>query len=287
MTSDTDRRKGYLITLLGVFWLSPDALVLRLIDTDAFSIIAFRGGFAVITLSAILLWRDGKSAACKFIAGGSGMIVVGLTYAINSAAFVYAIENTSVADVLVILAATPFVAAILGWFLLGEVPSRMTSIAIVLGGLGVSVSAVGGISGGSTIGILAAIVTTVLLAAQFTMLRYWPRVDNVAAVLIGSAVMGCIGFQIGDPLSLEGTPFLLAIMLGLFLTPIAYTLVTIGPRYLSSAEVSLTMLLETALGPLWVWLALSEEPPLTALLGGAIIIIAVVVASYSAFRSSS
>lgn len=287
MINQRDRRKGYLITLLGVLWLSPDALVLRLIDADAFSIVAFRGGLAVITLSLVLIWRDGRNALAKFLKGGWPMVIIGLVYAINSAAFVYAIEKTSVADVLVILAATPLVAAVLGWWLLNEIPSRMTALAIALGGLGVTISAVGGITGGSTIGIIAAIVTTALLAAQFTMLRYWPHVDNVAAVLAGSAVMGVIGFQLGDPLSLEGTSLMFAMLLGLCLTPIAYTLVTIGPRYLSSAEVSLTMLLETALGPLWVWLILREEPPFTALVGGAIIILAVVVASYSAFRRSA
>ncbi len=284
MTTDLDRRKGYLITLLGVFWLSPDSLVLRLINADAMSVIAYRGGLAVITLSLILFWRDGRNALAKFIAGGWPMIVVGVTYAINSAAFVYAIEKTSVADVLVILAATPLVAAILGWLFLREVPAKMTMIAIALGGLGVTISAVGGITGGSAIGIVAAIVTTVLLAGQFTMLRYWPRVDNVAAVIVGSAMMGVMGFVWGEPLALEGTSLLLAIVLGLLLTPLAYSLVTIGPRYLSSAEVSLTMLLETALGPLWVWLVLSEQPPFTALVGGAIIVLAVIVASYSAFR---
>ena len=287
MNSDLDRRKGYLITLLGVFWLSPDSLVLRLINTDAMSIIAFRGGLAVITLSLILLWRDKGNALTKFIAGGWPMIIIGVTYAINSAAFVYAIEKTSVADVLVILAATPLVAAILGWAFLREVPAKMTMLAIALGGLGVTVSAVGGITGGSTLGIIAAIITTVLLAGQFTMLRYWPQADNVAAVIVGSAMMGVMGLVWGDPLALEGTPLFLAIILGLLLTPLAYSLVTIGPRYLSSAEVSLTMLLETALGPLWVWLVLSEEPPFTALIGGAIIVFAVIVASYSAFRSTS
>ncbi len=286
MNADESRRRGYLITLLGVLWLSPDALVLRLIDSEAINILAYRGGLAVIPLTLYLFWRDGRTALMKLIRGGWPMVVIGLMYALNSGAFVYAIEKTSVADVLVILAATPLVAAGLGWALLGEIPGRLTSLAIALGGLGVCVSAVGGITGGSTIGIAAAIVTTVLLAAQFTLLRYWPQVDNVAAVIVGSAALGFTGILIGDPLSLEGPSQVMAICLGLFLTPIAYTLVTIGPRYLSSAEVSLTMLVETALGPLWVWLVLHEQPPVTALLGGGIIILAVILASVSAFRSS-
>jgi len=286
MNAGTDRRKGYLITILGVLWLSPDALVLRLINTDAFSIVAYRGSLAFVTLALFLCWRDGRAVVGRFIRGGWPMVIIGLLYAVNSAAFVYAIEMTTVADVLVIVAATPLVAMILGWFLLGEVPGRATLIAIALGALGVAVSTIGGITGGNTIGIIAAIVTTTLLAAQFTLHRYWPAVDNVAAVALGSLVMGIMGLSLGDPFSLEGTPLLLAILLGLFLSPIAYTLVTIGPRYLSSAEVSLTLLLETALGPLWVWLVLREEPPTTALIGGALIVVAVVVASLSAFRSS-
>lgn len=286
MNTAQDRRKGYLITLLGVFWLSPDALVLRLIDTDAFSIIAYRGGLAVITLCIFLAWRDGRDALNRFLRGGWPMLLIGVLYAINSAAFVYAIEKTSVADVLVIVAATPLVAAILGWLLLGEIPSKIIATAIALGGIGVAISTIGGISGGNTIGIIAAIITTALLATQFTLLRYWPQVDNVAAIITGSAIMGLMGLTLGDPFALEGIPLVLALCLGLFLSPIAYTLVTVGPRYLSSAEVSLTMLLETALGPLWVWLVLREEPPATALIGGALIVGAVVIASGSAFRSS-
>lgn len=282
-----DRRKGFLITFLGVMWLSPDALVLRLINADAFSIVAFRGALSCVTLGAFLLWRDDGRSVAKLRAGGWRMVVIASMYALNSALFVFAIEASSVADVLVILAATPLVAAGLGWLILREVPSRLTSLAIGLGGIGVAISAVGGVSGGSALGIAAAVMTTILLAGQFTMLRKWPQVDNVAAVFVGSILMALVGVTIGDPWSLEGASLIWAIILGLCLTPIAFTLVTVGPRYLSSAEVSLMMLLETAFGPLWVWLVLSEEPPISALIGGAVIVAAVCVASLSAFRRAA
>lgn len=279
-----DRRKGYLITFLGVMWLSPDALVLRLIDADAFTIIAFRGSLSVVTLGVFLLWRDGSAILTKLTRGGWRLLVVACMYGINSATFVSAIEHSSVADVLVILAATPLVAATLGWLLIGEHPDRRTSVAIALGALGVLISAIGGVSGGGGYGMMFAVSTTVMLAAQFTALRLWPQVDNVAAVLIGSIFMGILGWTFGEPLSLSGAPLMWAIFLGLFLTPIAFTLVTVGPRYITSAEVSLMMLLETAFGPLWVWLALGEAPAKTALIGGAIIVLAVCITAASAFR---
>ena len=278
------RRRGYAITILGVIWLSPDALVLRLIGGEAMDVIGWRGGLSVVTLSALLVWRDGASAGRRLAAGGWPMVAVGLLYGLNSAAFVGAIELSPAADVLVIIAATPLVAALLGWLFLRELPDRVTMAAILLGAAGVGISAVGGVAGGSPLGIALAIATVVLLAGQFTALRYWPQVDNVAAVLVGSALMGAAAWAFADPLAIQGEARGWALLLGLALTPIAFTLVSTGPRYLTSAEVSLMMLLETALGPLWVWLVLDEAPPRTALIGGAVVIAAVALSALAAAR---
>ena len=284
LPANANRRRGYLITLLGVIWLSPDALVLRLIDSETFAVLGWRGGLAALVLIAFLLLRDGPGFWRKIIAQGWPLLVLALSYAINTATFVGAIANSSVADVLVILAATPFVAAALGWLFIRETPTPRTLAAIILGAIGVVIAAAGGVSGGSPLGIFLAVSTTIMLAMQFTLLRVWPHLDNVAAVVIGSIAVAALSFAVSDPFSIEGVHRFWAIVLGLVLTPVAFTLVMIGPRYLPAAEVSLMMLLETALGPLWVWLVLSEAPSLTALSGGVLIIIAVLVAASSAFR---
>ena len=276
-----DRRFGYFVTILGVVWISPDALLQRLIDDEPMRILGWRGMLSVLVLWVYLRWRNG---GWRFSVVGWRIWVLAASYGLNSTAFVLALHMASVADVLVILAATPLFGAILGWFVLGEVPGGRVQGAIALGMVGVIVAAVGGISGGAGLGMLLAAITTILLAVQFTLLRLWPWIDNVAAVLLGSAMMGGIGFLGSDPLAMQGPSLAWCIVLGLFLTPIAFTLVTIGPRHIGGAEVSLLMLLETALGPLWVWLALGEEPQQTALIGGAIIVMAVVMAASSAFR---
>lgn len=277
------KRFGYLVTTLGVLWLSPDALMQRLIDGDAIAIVGWRGALSMVTLALYLFWRDGSGAIARLRAGGWRLLLLAMFYAINSSAFVLAIDLSSVADVLVILAATPLCAAVLAWFVLREVPDRRTSLAIVIGAVGVLIAAVGGVSGGSPLGMALAVLTTLNLAAQFTMLRRWPQVDNVAAVFVGSFVMAIIGFTFAEPLAMEGMSLFWACVLGLCLTPVAFTLVTVGPRYIGAAEVSLLMLLETALGPLWVWLAMGEVPATTALIGGAIIVLAILVSASSAF----
>lgn len=278
-----DRRFGYLVTILGVMWLSPDALVQRLIDGDALAVIGWRGALSMVTLALFLRWRDGAAAGARLRAGGWRLLVLASLYATNSAAFVLAIDLSSVADVLVILAATPLCAAVLAWFVLREVPDRRTALAIAIGMLGVVIAAAGGVSGGAPAGMALAVLTTVNLAAQFTMLRRWPQVDNVAAVFTGSFLMALAGFALADPLAMKGAQLFWAFVLGLFLTPVAFTLVTVGPRHIGAAEVSLLMLLETAFGPLWVWLATGEVPATTALLGGAVIVAAIGVSASSAF----
>ena len=282
-TTPRQRRFGYLVTTLGVLWLSPDALMQRLIEGDAVAIVGWRGALSMVTLALYLLWRDGAETVSRLRAGGWRLLVLAMLYAINSSAFVLAIDLSSVADVLVILAATPLCAAVLAWFVLREIPDRRTCLAIVIGAVGVLIAAIGGVSGGSPLGMALAVLTTLNLAAQFTMLRRWPLVDNVAAVFVGSFVMAIIGFTFADPLAMEGMSLFWACILGLFLTPVAFTLVTVGPRYIGAAEVSLLMLLETALGPLWVWLVMSEAPASTALIGGAIIVLAIIVSASSAF----
>lgn len=281
------KRFGYLITIVGVVWISPDALMQRLIEADPVAIIGWRGGLSALTLSLFLLWRDGAGVVKRVRGGGWRLLVLACLYAMNSAAFVLAIHYSSVADVLVILAATPLCAAVLAWFVLREVPDGRTSLAIFIGAVGVVIASVGGIVGGAPLGMAMAVLTTVNLAAQFTMLRRWPQVDNVAAVFIGSLFMGIAGFSLADPLAMEGASLFWACILGLCLTPIAFTLITVGPRYIGAAEVSLLMLLETALGPLWVWLALGEVPATTALIGGVIIVVAIAVAASSGFRRTA
>jgi len=282
-SASEQRRFGYMITILGVIWISPDALLQRLIVADPVAIIGWRGALSAVTLGVFLYWRDRGAGLSRLLAGGWRLLVLSALYAINSGAFVLAIHYASVADVLVILAATPLCAAILAWFVLHEVPDGRTMLAIVIGAVGVLIAAIGGITGGSPLGMALAVLTTLNLAAQFTMLRRWPQVDNVAAVFVGSIAMGIVGFTLAAPLEMQGMSLFWACVLGLCLTPIAFTLVTVGPRYIGAAEVSLLMLLETALGPLWVWLVMGEVPARTALIGGAVIIAAIAVSASSAF----
>jgi len=281
------RRKGYFLTILGVLWMSPDALLLRLIDSHALEIIGWRAGLTALVLLMYLYWRDGRALFAKMLAQGSGLLIVTALYSINSVSFVSSIVYAGVADALVIIASTPLWAALFSYLILREILSVRTALAIFLGAVGVFITASGGLNGGSALGMAFALATSISLAIQFTLLRKWEIVDPVAGIFLGSIVTCCIAFAFSDPMSIQGEARFWAIILGLFLSPIAFTLVSIGPKYIPSAEVSLIMFLETLLGPLWVWMALGEEPSRTALIGGAIILLGVGITTISAFQGKT
>ena len=275
MTPHSDRAKGLAITALGVFILSPDSLLIRLIDADAGTVTAWRGGFSFLALALWLLWRDGRAAFAAHRRGSWPEWAVSILFGSSTYFFVAAINNTTAANVLVTIAAAPIMAALLGRAFLGERLSALTWGAIAIGLLGVGIAGQGGLAASGAPGIGFALVTAFSLAVQFTVLRRAPGTDNVAAIAVGALISSLIGCAVGDPLSLPADRFIWAALVGLIVSPVSFALITYGPRFLSGAEVSLIMLLETALGPLWVWAFLHETPGRSALIGGAVVACAV------------
>lgn len=282
-----DRQRGYSLTVLGVLWLSPDALLLRMIGADALDLLGWRTGLSALVLLAFMFWRDGWQVWEKMKRQGWRLAFLALLYGLNSYAFVAAIEHSSVADALVIIASTPLIAAVMSYLILKEIVSLRTAIAIMIGAVGVGITAYGGLSGSTPFGMAMAALCALMLAASFTLLRAWREVDPVASIMLGSAGAAVFSFGFADPMVIEGASLFWAFVLGLILAPISFALISIGPKYIPSAEVSLIMLLETLLGPLWVWAALGEVPAMTAILGGLTIMLAVAITASSAFRRSA
>jgi drug/metabolite transporter (DMT)-like permease len=198
--------------------------------------------------------------------------------------FVYSIHNTAVANTLVIIAAAPLFAAILSRVFLGEGvrPETWAATLIVLGGIAVVFW--DGLAQGTWDGDLAALMTALCLAGNFTILRHRKHIDMVPATALGGFIAAAVLLAIGAaaPLAPDGRDWLVLAVLGVFVVPVAFGLITIGPRYITAPEVGLLMLVETVLGPLWVWLALGERASALSLTGGAVVL--VTLAAYFTWR---
>lgn len=270
------RARGFALVGLGVFVLSWDSLMLRLIGADAWTLAFWRAALSGVSIALLVAAIHGRGTLAAFLGVGRAGLGAALFYAVNAVAFCLAISNTSVANTLLILAATPLFAALLSGPILGERLARQTWLAIGAATLGIAVLVSGSLEPSMTrqslAGDLAALATAAGLAVYFTLLRLGGKRDMTPVLAISAVPTVLICLPFAAPLALSGEAAWMMAGNGLLLVPAAFVLISRGPRYIAAAEVGLLMLLESVLGPVWVWLALGEEAGPRTLLGGGIVL---------------
>jgi len=281
----SNHAKGLLIVGAGVVAISPDALIIRLVHMEPLAIAFWRAllmGFGFVAL-ALILYR--RRTAQRFRSMGRvGLAAAGFS-AISGVLFVTSITHTAVANTLVILAASPMFAAVLSAIFLGDRISPVTWGASALILVGVAIIVHGSLDTSSLEGDLAALGASLSTSGLLVVLRHHPGADPVPGVALG-------GFLAALAVSPGVTDFrptahdlALLMLLGLLLLPVAIALIMRGPRYLTAPEVGLMMLLETILGPLWVWIVIGDQPSGYSLLSGALIVSVLAAHSILALRA--
>ncbi len=269
-----EHSKGYLITGGGVLVLSPDALLIRLLGDAPWDILFWRGlGFALVVLAVVAV-RHGRRLPAACLAVGPPGLVIGPLFALGTVFFLLSITHTSVANTLVIIATAPLFAALVSFVLMGEMLALSTALAIATGLLGVVITVWGSLGAGRLLGDFAALGTAVCMALNFTLIRRARHRDLMPVYALSGLLITLAALPFAEPFAFTGAQWGWLALLVLVVHPVAFLLITLGPRYLTAPEVSLLMLLETVLGPLWVWLALGERPPANTLAGGAVILAA-------------
>ena len=279
-----DYQKGIIITFFGVLFVTPDSLFVRLISSDALTI-AFWRSFAagLLILVALITFTGFKNIRSLFLMGKLGWLycfLIGST----SPAFVCAVENTSVANVVFIFAAMPIFAALFSYFMLGETIPRRVKKTIISVSLGLIVIAYGSNENETSnwIGDLFALYVCVSYAVALTLIRKLKSISMLPAIPIAYLGSAIILFFFTDPfIGFEGNAYLYFLH-GVFIA-IGTCFLAIGPRYISSPEASLLILLEAILAPLLVWVILYEYPGIWSLVGGTIIVLTLSISNLYSF----
>jgi drug/metabolite transporter (DMT)-like permease len=266
-----EHRRGLLIVAAGVVLLSPDALLIRLLPLGAWSIVFWRGlaSTAGLCLLGLLLWR--RRLGARFLGIGAwGLLAAGLSAA-SGTLFVVSVTHTSVAHTLLIVAASPLFGAVSSAIFLGEQVRAATWAAClaVLAGIGAIVRT--SLGSPHLVGDLAALAVAISASSMFVVLRHRRHVEMIPAVTLSGLISAAVAAPWGAVFSLTAREVAVVALLGLML-PVSLALLTRGPRYLAAPEIGLLMLLETVLGPIWVWLVLGEQPGVQTLLCGALIL---------------
>lgn len=287
MATRRDYWIGVGLTGLGAIVLSPDAMLFRLLEGPLWTSAFWRLLLMGIAVWAFLIATRRMKLLDDMQGLGWALPVAAICIGISNLGFVFALSHTSIADTLAILATAPIFAAIFACFL-GERPPLRTWFAAVAIAVGIGVIFDASFGVDAWAGNLAALTVAISVAIYFVIGRAKAASDLSPALALGavfSSIAAAIlatstGFSIAPPQGDWG----LLLLSGLIVLPISLTLITLGPRRLPAAEVGLLMLLETALGPVWGWLALGEAPSRATLLGGGLIVGALILHGLDAWR---
>ena len=274
----SDHSKGLILTGIGGLMLTVDIPLIKLSDGDPWSVLMVRSG--VTFVAALLIWAAWRRfwpPAPALVPGRAGLAVAAL-YALTSLTFITAVYNTTTANLVFILAFGTMFAALLSWVFLGERPRNATLIAMLVMVLGVLIIVGDGISAGNTFGDVMALLAAFFVAAAITVSRASGRdmgfTALVAVVLpfaVAVAMVAQTGFRLEAPWWI--------ILNGALVMPVSFYCLATGPRYISGPEVAMFYLLETVLAPVWVWMIFAEVPTNRSLVGGTILIVALLAHS--------
>jgi drug/metabolite transporter (DMT)-like permease len=271
----SDRGKGILMAIGGVFVLSPDSLMIRLAGLDDYTLIFYRGLFPAIAISLFLMVQYRRRFGSALLDIGWAGVVNGVFFALINITFISAIQRTSVANTLLFLSSAPIFAAILSLIVLRENQRPSTWIIITLSVISIFIIGLGSYGSSSLWGDFFGLLCAVFTACSAVLVRYRREIDLVPSVVLGSLFTAAYAMTRSPELAISSVQFVYVGVIGFVLVPFAFVVLTIAPRYANSAEVQLVYLLESILGPLWVWLVITETPSLNTLVGGSLLLLSV------------
>ena len=286
MKNFTDQQKGSLMAFVAVMFMTPDSLFIRLSNVDTWGLVFYRGiiPFFTVFLAMLLIYKL-SFFKILFTSGYHGLIYIG-TFSLTNITFVVSIQNTNVANTLVMIATAPMISAILGAIFLKEPPDKKTWISIIITFLAIIYIFFDSIKLGNFYGDILGFITALGLAVGAVTVRSAKSKNLVPAAVVGKLIVATFALFFIESFALIDKDLYIIPLMCIMCVAIPFVLVTIAPRFIPAAEVNLFFLLETIIGPIWVWLIIKEQPSIETLYGGAIIIATIATHSFLKLKNS-
>ena len=282
----TDQQKGSLLAFVAVMFITPDSLFIRLSNVDTWGLVFYRGiiPFFTVFLGMLIIYKL-NFFKILFASSYHGLIYVG-TFSITNITFVVSIQNTNVANTLVMIATAPMLSAILGSIFLKEPPDKKTWISILVTFLAIIYIFFDSLKLGNFYGDILGFITAIGLAVGAITIRSAKSKNLVPAAVVGKLFVATFALIFIESFVLENNDLIIVPLMCVLCVAIPFVLVTIAPRFIPAAEVNLFFLLETIIGPIWVWFIIKEQPSIETLQGGIIIIITLAIHSFLKLKNS-
>ena len=286
MNSLTDQKKGSLMAFVAVMFITPDSLFIRLSNVETWSLVFYRGiiPFILVFIVMLLIYRLRFFNLLRSN-GYYGLAYV-LTFSVTNIAFVVSIQNTNVANTLIMIATAPMLSAILGSFFLKENPDKKTWVAIFITFFAALYIFYDSIKLGNFFGDILGFVAAMGLAVGAVIIRSAKKLNLVPSAVVGKLIIALFAMLFVKDYSLNNNDIYIVPLMCVMCVAIPFVLVTIAPRFITAAEVNLFFLLETIIGPIWVWLIIKEQPSPETIVGGAIIVLTIASHSFLKLKKS-
>ena len=286
MKNLTDQQKGSLLAFVAVMFITPDSLFIRLSSIDTWGLVFYRGiiPFFTVFFGMLLIYR--LNFFKILVTSGIHGIIYVITFSITNITFVVSIQNTNVANTLVMIATAPMLSAILGSIFLKEPPDKKTLISIIITFLSVIYIFFDSLKLGNFYGDILGFITAIGLAVGAVTIRSAKSKNLVPAAVVGKLLVATFALLFVENFALINQDMIIVPLMCILCVAIPFVLVTIAPRFIPAAEVNLFFLLETIIGPIWVWLVIKEQPSVETLFGGVVIIITIAIHSFLKLRNT-
>ncbi|MDE0114526.1 MAG: DMT family transporter [Albidovulum sp.] len=286
------KESAVLLVILGAVFMSFVGIFIRLIDnSDGFQILLYRS-ISLCAMLALLICVRRRISPYRLIRSfDANDVAIGLALSVAFTTYVFAILNTSVASALFILTASPFLAALLAYAWIGEVPHPFTWVAIAVAAFGVFLMLGEGLSNGRTFGNIMALISASAFAVMLVVARKGGKIDILGGAFLGGFLAAAYGLVlsifVGKGLIVERDDLIFMLAMGSFSIGLGIGLVTWATPYIPAAEVSVLVLIESVLAPVWVWAFNFEQITFVEFIGGSIVFSAIVALSIVSTRRRS
>jgi drug/metabolite transporter (DMT)-like permease len=280
MKTLSDQQKGSLMAFVAVMFITPDSLFIRLSNVDTWGLVFYRGiiPFFSVLIGMLIIYKS-NFFKMLFTSGHHGLIYI-ITFSITNITFVVSIQNTNVANTLVMIAMAPMLSAVLGAIFLKEIPERKTWVAILITFFAAVYIFYDSLQLGNIYGDILGLITALGLAVGAVTIRSAKKKNLVPAAVVGKMFVALFAMFFIETYALVEQDLIIVPLMCIMCVAIPFVLVTIAPRFIPAAEVNLFFLLETIIGPIWVWMVINEQPSIETIQGGLVIILTIAIHSF-------
>ena len=286
MKNLSDQKKGSLLAFIAVMFITPDSLFIRLSNVDTWGLVFYRGLIPFLSVFFVMLFIYKLDFFKMLITSGYHGLIYVSTFSITNITFVVSIQNTNVANTLVMIATAPMLSAILGAIFLKEPPDKKTWISIIITFLAIIYIFSDSLKLGNFYGDVLGFITAIGLAVGAVTIRSGKTKNLVPAAVVGKLFVAIFALFFIESFVLADQDLIIVPLMCILCVAIPFVLVTIAPRFIPAAEVNLFFLLETIIGPIWVWLIIKEQPSVETLQGGVVIIATIAIHSFLKLKNS-